>query len=267
MDSQTSSSESSFPSTPESGLYTLPSSSNSTGSLESKAKIDNNVNHTIPSSSSSSLAPSVPLPRRSNNSSSKSAKRALWAITSTVTSEEKKKKEEVEWDVAALEEEVQQQLRAMTLIDPMSLLESSDLERPPVTCAPIDVEALKKQGGVRRKKACKGCTCGLAELEKEELMRERGLLPVEGEMKKDQQGKAASALTPEEQETLRLEAAVRAANKFTPDMAVSSCGSCYLGDAFRCASCPYLGLPAFRPGEKVELPASVKARIVVAAKV
>lgn len=67
------------------------------------------------------------------------------------------------------------------------------------------------------KKACANCTCGLAdELEKE----------AEGQVK-----------TVDDDEA-------------TPK---TSCGSCYLGDAFRCASCPYRGLPAFQPGEKITI--------------
>ncbi|KAH9977880.1 cytokine-induced anti-apoptosis inhibitor 1, Fe-S biogenesis-domain-containing protein [Lactifluus volemus] len=145
---------------------------------------------------------SVPLPRRSI-----AAKKAIWNITSP---------------------------RGDT-IDAESLLTDADRARP-AACEPV------KAGGPRRRKACKGCTCGLAEEEEAEL--QSGLTKVV--VLDGGEGGRASEVTLSEKE--RLSKAVKAAPKAT-----SSCGNCFLGDAFRCASCPYIGLPAFKPGEKVEI--------------
>jgi len=125
------------------------------------------------------------------------------------------KKKAVLWEITSTPSEA---------INPNDLLEPSDLERPtPKTCEPADPSK------PRKKKACKGCTCGLAELEMAELLAEKG--EVQGE----------------EKEQLRLEAALKAANKMKSSDAASSCGNCYLGDAFRCSTCPYLGTSSSLP--------------------
>jgi hypothetical protein len=107
-------------------------------------------------------------------------------------------------------------------IDPTSLLQPTDLARPIPTCEPFDPSA------PRRKKACKGCTCGLAEAEATENA-DKPIVILDGQID-------GSAIVVEKSERQRMIEAAKKASKAT-----SSCGSCFLGDAFRCASCPYLG--------------------------
>jgi len=125
---------------------------------------------------------------------------------------------------------------ATPIIDAESLLTPEDRAKPVPNCEPRDASS-----ATRRRRACKNCTCGLAEEEEAEAVAAsatRAVVLLDGD--------SAVQVTQSERERL-LKAAENAPK------ATSSCGSCYMGDAFRCSGCPYIGLPAFKPGQKVEI--------------
>ena len=141
-------------------------------------------------------AASVPLRRPTTlDAAKRSTKKALWTLTSPTPGTPR--------------------------VDAEALLTPADRARPE-PCAP------PSGNGTRRRKACKGCTCGLAELEAEE---ERNATVVLIDGAPDGGAREVKA-----QERERLMRAAAMAPKMT-----SSCGNCALGDAFRCAGCPYLG--------------------------
>jgi hypothetical protein len=98
------------------------------------------------------------------------------------------------------------------LIDENALLEESSIPVPnPMDCG---------TDSTGKRRACKDCSCGLAEVEAK--------------------GSNAESVQPKTIEEKIVKS--------------SSCGNCTKGDAFRCAGCPFLGKPAFEPGmEKVIL--------------
>ena len=74
------------------------------------------------------------------------------------------------------------------------------------------------------RKPCKDCTCGRKE---EEEMKENNATPAKSAVVK-----------------MDLE------NDPNDETFKSACGNCALGDAFRCAGCPYLGQPAFKENDE-----------------
>ena len=84
----------------------------------------------------------------------------------------------------------------------------------------------------KRRRACKDCTCGLAQrIEAEDQAKRSKADHILAKIKSDELAEV----------------------DFTVQGKVGSCGNCALGDAFRCDGCPYIGLPAFKPGEEVRL--------------
>jgi len=114
------------------------------------------------------------------------------------------------------------------LIDEDTLLTEEEMKRP----LTMPAECIPRAG--KRRRACKDCTCGLAE-------------------KIAAEDAAKRATADSQLQTLKLGADDLAEVDFTVQGKVGSCGNCSLGDAFRCDGCPYIGMPAFKPGEEVRL--------------
>ncbi|CAI4045307.1 electron carrier DRE2 SKDI_11G2790 [Saccharomyces kudriavzevii IFO 1802] len=111
-------------------------------------------------------------------------------------------------------------------IEEEDLIDEDDSSKPMITMITCGKSKTKK------KKACKDCTCGMKEQEEREINDLRS-----------QQDKVVKF---SENELTEID--------FTIDgKKVGGCGSCSLGDAFRCSGCPYLGLPAFKPGQPINL--------------
>ncbi|KAG2220871.1 hypothetical protein INT45_004039 [Circinella minor] len=115
------------------------------------------------------------------------------------------------------------------LEDEDALLDDDDLVKPSKEslARPDDCEMVDG-----RRKACKNCTCGRAGMDVEDESDN----VVSLDLMEDDDNTSDDVVdvdpTPKE---------------------VGGCGSCALGDAFRCSTCPYLGMPAFNPGEKITL--------------
>lgn len=131
------------------------------------------------------------------------------------------------------------------LVDEDDLLTAEDMTRPIIQrtffsipgllllLTPLAAPECRPKAGKRRR-ACKDCTCGM----KERLEAEDAAKRADADAKLN---------------TIKLGADDLAEVDFTVQGKVGSCGNCALGDAFRCDGCPYIGLPAFKPGEEVRL--------------
>jgi hypothetical protein len=163
--------------------------------------------------------------------------------------ENAQKQQEEKKKIWTLNASMEDDAEDLLIDDDEALLDSEDLTFKPSTGQPSSSNCETKR------KACKNCSCGRAEMEM--AQEEETMKKVQIDLDEDDAG--VTVVKPQK------------------DLPKSSCGSvsfpflrliflrfisnnvqkCYLGDAFRCSTCPYLGMPAFKPGEKVTLAGSL----------
>ena len=126
--------------------------------------------------------------------------------------------------------------------------------------------AVPDGGCETKKRACKDCSCGRAEIEAAEEAGEPLAQPVASSACGNVGVRVAHALLlprfdPKPSSLLcaivcpvACPAPLQLTVLRAPLLFLVDCSlQCYLGDAFRCSSCPYLGMPTFKPGEKISL--------------
>ena len=97
----------------------------------------------------------------------------------------------------------------------------------------LDLSAVPEEACGPAKPPCANCVCGRADAVAEgEVAQKKQSLAESGAAARDAEGKLVV-------DTIKLK------------KAAGGCGSCALGDAFRCAGCPSRGLPAYTLGEKI----------------
>lgn len=111
------------------------------------------------------------------------------------------------------------------IIDADELLDEEDKVKP-------TSESLRVCSTTGKRKACKDCSCGLAD-----------------ELEAEAKGKSIDP-NPTQKSSC---GSVSFISKIRIMCLINLFFQCYLGDAFRCSTCPYIGLPAFKPGEKVQI--------------
>ena len=147
------------------------------------------------------------------------SKKPSWDTNATaslnIATKNETKQQAASWTLLAENFDVENKIGSQDLIDDDELLKD----------AVALVDATVKSDCSTKKRACKNCSCGRAEMEEAVL-----------------NGTPKPIISDEELA-----------------QSVSSCGNCYKGDAFRCSGCPYLGKPAFK---KDEVPLSKESKKV-----
>lgn len=150
--------------------------------------------------------------------------------------------DDYDYDDEDMEIPSNEELMQAGTVDQSSLLTEEDLKKPINIRKSLQrihsrsiltwllAESCKPNG--KRRRACKDCTCGLAQ-----------------RLEAEDKAKRANA----DAQLAKFSASDLTEVDFTVQGKVGSCGNCALGDAFRCDGCPYIGLPAFKPGEEVRL--------------